>query len=277
MKPFEHILILSDLDNTFLGKRSRLVPENLEAIRHFQTLGGKFSFATGRDPFALLRVVESAADIANFPCIVTNGAYSYDLQNNVPLDEHPLKREKLFPIFDEILQRHPNVSLRFSTADRFLTPKLTPSLKQDLFTFLDKTEEVALHNIPADTVLYKAVFYAEPQYLPPLRNDILTYDMSDFSCYFSCSVLFEVLDREGTKGRRVASLKQHDPKITYTYGAGDHENDRELLLAADCACSPENAIDTIRAISKIHLCNCDLGAIADLISRIEQSEGGILA
>ena len=80
MKPFEHLLILSDLDNTFLGKASRIVPENVEAIERFKSLGGKFAFATGRDPFALLRVVPTAAEIANYPCIVTNGAYVYDFQ-----------------------------------------------------------------------------------------------------------------------------------------------------------------------------------------------------
>ena len=73
------------------------------SAEEFKKLGGKFAFATGRDPFALLRVVPAAGEIANFPCIVTNGAYSYDFSKNTPLDQHPLNRELLFPIFDEIL------------------------------------------------------------------------------------------------------------------------------------------------------------------------------
>lgn len=276
MNPFEHILILSDLDNTFLGNNSRIVPENVKAIEEFKKLGGKFAFATGRDPFALLRVVPAAGEIANFPCIVTNGAYSYDFSKNTPLDQHPLNRELLFPIFDEILEKHPDVTLRFSTANRFLTPKLTPVLRKNVEAFLDVTDEIKLQDIPKDTVLYKAVFHAEPALLQALRDDILTYDMSEFSCYFSCSVLYEVLDQEGTKGKRVQNLKKHDPVINYTYGVGDHENDKQLLENADCGCCPANAIQSIQNVARIHLCDCDLGAIADLISRIQNSEGGRL-
>ena len=276
MKPFEHILILSDLDNTFLGNRSRVVPENVEAIERFKSLGGKFAFATGRDPFALLRVCPAADKISNYPCIATNGAYIYDFQNETILDAHPLNAAELFPIFDEVLARNPNVTLRFSTADKFLTPKLTPLLRENLKDFLNVTEEIALRDIPSDTTLYKAVFHAMPDDLISLKNDLDSYDLSAFSCYFSCSVLYEVLDQEGTKGRRVQTLKHFDPKITYTYGAGDHENDKQLLENADCGCCPENAIDSIQKLANIHLCHCDSGAIADLISRIEHSQGGKL-
>ncbi len=276
MKPFEHILILSDLDNTFLGNRSRIVPENITAIERFKSLGGKFAFATGRDPFALLRVCPDADKIANYPCIATNGAYIYDFQKKAILDAHPLEGNELFPIFDEVLARNPNVTLRFSTASHFLTPKLTPLLRENLKNFLDVTEEIALRDIPSDTTLYKAVFHAMPEDLIPLKKDLDTYNLNEYSCYFSCSVLYEVLDREGTKGKRVQTLKHYDPKISYTYGAGDHENDKQLLENADCGCCPENAIASIQSLADVHLCHCDSGAIADLISRIEHSKGGIL-
>ena len=276
MNSFEHLLILSDLDNTFLGNHSRVVPENVAAIERFKALGGKFAFATGRDPFALLRVVNTAAEIANYPCIVTNGAYIYDFQSEKTIDAHPLNGEKLFPIFDELLMRHPDVTLRFSTADRFLTPKLTPLLKENLKNFLDVTEVVSLRDIPSSETLYKAVFHAAPEHLEALKTDMASYDLDEFSCYFSCSVLYEVLDAEGTKGRRVQTLRRYDPKINYTYGAGDHENDKQLLENSNCACCPENAIDSIQKLADIHLCHCDLGAISDLITRIENSEGGII-
>ncbi len=33
MKRFENIIIATDLDGTFLGSGSRIVPENIEAVR----------------------------------------------------------------------------------------------------------------------------------------------------------------------------------------------------------------------------------------------------
>lgn len=276
MKPFEHILILSDLDNTFLGHASRVVPENLAAIERFKALGGKFAFATGRDPFALLRVVPDAAQIANFPCIVTNGAYVYDFATDRAFDPHPINRERLFPILKEVMPRHPEVTLRFSTMDRFLTPSITDVLRINVEQFLDVTVEIALDDIPADTLLYKTVFHSEPKYLKAFQEDITRYDLTGFAHYFSCAVLFEILDEEGTKGRRVTSLKDFDSTITHIYGVGDHENDLQLLLESDVACCPANAIDLIQSNADVHLCDSDAGAIADLISKIEHSQGGIL-
>lgn len=48
MKKFEGYLIVSDLDGTFLGKQSRIVERNVEAVRYFTENGGLFTFATGR-------------------------------------------------------------------------------------------------------------------------------------------------------------------------------------------------------------------------------------
>ena len=37
---FDGVIIVSDIDGTFLGRGGRLVPENLEKIRYFQERGG---------------------------------------------------------------------------------------------------------------------------------------------------------------------------------------------------------------------------------------------
>ncbi|MFQ7322026.1 MAG: HAD family hydrolase, partial [Lactobacillus delbrueckii] len=46
-------LIASDLDETLLGPGSRVVEENLRAIKKCQELGIKFVPATGRDFYSL--------------------------------------------------------------------------------------------------------------------------------------------------------------------------------------------------------------------------------
>lgn len=52
------------------------------------------------------------------------------------------------------------------------------------------------------------------------------------------------------------------------YAVGDFENDYDMLLAADLAACPSNAIESISEISDIRLCSSDEGAIADLIELI---------
>lgn len=274
MKPFEHILILSDLDNTFLGKRSRIVEENLVAIERFKAQGGKFAFATGRDPYALLRVAPTAAQIANYPCIVTNGAYCYDLAEKKAYDEHPLNTDGLLEIVDKLLQNHPDVSLRFSTDTQFITPRYDHLIEKHLSGFLDLTRQVPLSEIAGNYTLYKAVFCGHNEELLALRDEWLSYQLPGYCSYFSCNVLFEILDLEGTKGQRVDFLRHLCPAITTVYGVGDHENDMQLLQSSDIAACPANAIDSVKRNSHVFLCDHDEGAIADLIHRIEHSSKG---
>lgn len=47
MVDFDNVVIVSDIDGTFLGAGGKLVERNLTAIRAFQRAGGRFTFATG--------------------------------------------------------------------------------------------------------------------------------------------------------------------------------------------------------------------------------------
>ena len=69
MGKFENIIIVSDIDGTFLGKGGRLVPENLEAIEYFKKEGGSFTVATGREHFLVPPSIPEIASIINIPMI----------------------------------------------------------------------------------------------------------------------------------------------------------------------------------------------------------------
>ena len=88
MGRFDDILIVSDIDGTFLGKGSRLVSENLEAIEYFKREGGSFTVATGREHFLVPPSIPEIASIINIPLIACNGAYIYDAQvDKIVLEE----------------------------------------------------------------------------------------------------------------------------------------------------------------------------------------------
>jgi len=64
MGKFDKVIIVSDIDGTFLGKNGRIVPENIEAIEYFKREGGSFTVATGREHFL---VPPSLPDIEKNP------------------------------------------------------------------------------------------------------------------------------------------------------------------------------------------------------------------
>lgn len=274
MSDFSGTLIVSDLDNTFLGRASRLVPENLAAIEFYKAQGGKFTFATGRDPYALTRVVPGVARIANFPCIMANGAYVFDLSTGAIMGEIGLDKDKFIPIFRELLRRFPDIGARISTRDGFIVPHTSDKLAQSLAAFSDVTEVLPLEQIPRDIVWHKAVLTAGKERIEQVRAYLATPDMSAFSISSSCDELFEIMDQEATKGNKIALLKGLSDTPLIVYGVGDYENDLALLCAADVACCPQNALPEVRDMSDIILCDHDRGAIADLIKKMKSSQGG---
>jgi hydroxymethylpyrimidine pyrophosphatase-like HAD family hydrolase len=50
-----------------------------------------------------------------------------------------------------------------------------------------------------------------------------------------------------------------------TVAVGDQENDLPMLMAADVAACPDNAVETVKAVCSLHLCDHDEGCIAHLI------------
>ena len=69
MGKFDGILICTDLDGTLLRSDKTISRENLEAIEHFKSEGGYFTFITGRMPYFVGDMLEKARPNAPFGCI----------------------------------------------------------------------------------------------------------------------------------------------------------------------------------------------------------------
>ena len=80
LRDFSDILIITDLDGTFFGKDSRLVPRNLEAVERFKAGGGFFTLATGRMHCNMMKDLPVAAELVNAPMSACNGALLCDIR-----------------------------------------------------------------------------------------------------------------------------------------------------------------------------------------------------
>ncbi|MEG1028332.1 MAG: HAD-IIB family hydrolase, partial [Oscillospiraceae bacterium] len=76
IKNIKDILVVSDLDNTLLTAEGGIPPYNVEMIEKFQSLGGKFTVATGRSIESVAHYLKQIKLSA--PAILYNGAIIYD-------------------------------------------------------------------------------------------------------------------------------------------------------------------------------------------------------
>lgn len=276
-KKFENIIIVSDMDGTFLGIGARVIPENLEAIEYFKQNGGRFTFATGRTHHNIRKSISDVSRVANAPAITVNGACIYDFEKNAPALEYRLDNKRVIELVSYCRENLGGVALRCSTDYGFMTDKITGLIKKDFDSFLSGecgiAKELSIDKWETE-IMHKIVFRDEADRLLAVRQ-VLEPIFSEHFTFVTSSPRFLELNSKGcSKAIGVEYLKKiysKEGSKAKIYAVGDYENDIEMLKAADVAACPDNAMDSVKNISHIKLCHHDKGAIADLIGILDKN------
>lgn len=271
MDKFDGVIIVSDIDGTFLGKDARVVPENLEAIEYFKREGGLFTFATGRDSFLIGNRVANVRELCNCPIIASNGAYIFDLQRDMIVEEEFLPEPDISGIVDAVRAAHPEVSMRITCGGKHLTDKDYPVLEGVRARYPGVIEVLPYEEIPHGR-WHHVTWMGEEKEMEAVRKTAMQHMTDGCSCMSGGRTIFEITSAEGTKGQMLGRLKKLiGGADTTLWAIGDYENDITMLKAADRCAMPANGIDSLRSIPGIvEVCHHDEGAIAGLIRHIER-------
>lgn len=274
-KRFDGIMIVSDMDGTFLGEGGRVVQRNLDAIEHFKQLGGHFTFATGRTHHNITKCIGDVASLVNMPAITVNGACIYDFAQEKTVHESKIDVCDAVGLIEYCRGRFDEVYVRCSTDYGFLTDRIEGPVKRDLEHFLlgdinGIAKEKELSSWDGETI-YKMVFRGEKDALLNIREDIEAKFEDTFTFASSSPYFLELNAKNCSKAVGVGILRDMyaSGDSGCVYCVGDYENDMEMLRASDVAACPENALDEVKKICKVMLCHHKDGAIADLIYKIE--------
>lgn len=278
MSDFSRYLIVTDLDGTFFGKGARLVERNLTAIERFKTGGGHITAGTGRIPANIRKGIPTCGELFNAPAITANGAFIYDLTADICLKSTPMDAEATLAAARLVESLNPKVGMRVSTGKHFLVnrDRLNPAILRDIGGDPDtyagdvlplsawKTEGAAW---------YKMVFRGEYEDLISIRPAVEAAFGDTFEYSVSSPHFFELQRKGCTKATGLRFVAEYlegalGHPVT-TVAVGDQENDLPMLLAADIAACPENAVEAVKAVCSVRLCHHDEGCIADLIGRLE--------
>lgn len=259
MNRFDGILICSDIDGT-LAFRREIPQRNLDAIAYFQSRGGRFTVATGRNFRYLERL---PALTVNAPIITENGARIFDPELGRTLWEFPLDSSEILLEWIDA-QNVPKVCLGFtdeyvegvsgSVLEAVLSHK-TGELLQVICGWFDSEEDaIAFRDKARETF--------------GMRYDICR----------SWNNGVEFISPLGGKGNCLRCIKTIlSPEIKTVIAVGDFENDAALLRSADRGFAPSNACPETLEEAEGILCHFQQGAVAELIDRLdEEYEGGLL-
>ena len=273
MGKFDHILIVSDLDFTFLGEKGELVARNLEALERFRAEGGKFTIATGRRLFDAKRAIPNLEQIVNAPAILANGSILHDVIRNEEIDSGVMDFESAYEIVKYMRRTLPHIGIRITTDTTVLTDCITPMLQKDCpFDQPWRYRVLPLSEFKPEK-WYKVVCRAEAEETMRFKSLFLEKFGEDYNWCHSEKTIFEFQKKGYNKGIHIDRLRDYyrerglDIKV---YVCGDYENDFEMLRKADVAVCPDNAIETVKELCDLCLCDHKQGVIADLIELLER-------
>lgn len=274
---YSRYLIVTDLDGTFFGKGARLVERNLAAIERFKAGGGHITAGTGRIPTNIRKGIPACGELFNAPAITANGAFIYDLTADVCLKSTPMDPEATLAAARLVESLNLKVGMRVSTGQYFLVNR--DRLNDAILRDIGDPDTYAGEVLPLSrwqtegAQWYKMVFRGEYEDLISIRPAVEAAFGDTFEYSVSSPHFFELQRKGCTKAtglRFVAErLAEELGHPVTTVAVGDQENDLPMLLAADMAACPDNAVEAVKAVCDWRLCHHDEGCIADLIGRLE--------
>ncbi len=277
MTDFSHYLIVTDLDGTFFGRGARLVERNLTAISAFKTGGGHITAGTGRIPANIRKDIPICGELFNAPAVTANGAFIYDLTADVCLHSTPMNPEAVLEAARLVESLNPRVGMRVSTGKSFLVnrDRLNDAILRDIGGNPDTYEGDVLPLSEWRTegaLWYKMVFRGEPADLLSVRPAVEAAFGDTFEYSVSSPRFFELQKKGCTKATGLRFVADYlAGKLSHpvtTVAVGDQENDLPMLMAADIAACPDNAVDAVKSVCSLHLCHHDEGCIGELIERL---------
>ena len=263
---FDGALIVSDVDGTFLGSDSRIVERNIKALDRYKSEGGKFTIATGREWFLVLRDVPFMADIVNAPIICCNGAEIYDMKENREISRAH-HDASAYDMTLDLAERFPELSLKVTIDDRWYYTS-EDCVYDARLLWPDRVSVMPYRDFPREGWM-KILFWGDPKDIVRIKE----YGIPKYPDFVFVSAHDDGVEIQAPYGTKAAMLGRLKSLVgaSELWAVGDYENDILMLTAAENRACPGNALDSVRSIPGIiRLCTNDDGCTADLIDIIEE-------
>ncbi len=270
MKKFEHLLLASDIDGTFLDCHTQPVRRNLERIRYFTENGGHFTFATGRIPIAMTGIAPDIGSLLSLPAVTGNGTCLYDFSQNREIRSFPMPQEAVGDLAGYLKAHAPTCGLRASTENGFLIECVNNRfIQEDIRRFGMENIRILPQKEWRAKCYYKLALRDEQEVLCRLAPVLTERYRGVLSFAASESNILDVQCYGRNKAVMLRELADSFASPVRLIAVGDYDNDLEMLSVADLPCCPANAVEAVKKICRRCLCSNDEGAIADLIDWLD--------
>ena len=263
---FKNILLAVDVDGTLFNDDSVVPEKNIKAINEFRENGGLFTIATGRAT-SYSRRIALGLDI-DIPTVVYNGGMVYDFNNDKLLWQRvlPFGAREYVTYF---LEKFPTLGIDVMIGENIYSITSNKQSKIHEANIGVPVIRCSLDDVP-DVEHHKILLMDEIDVIDSLYDYSLSLELDDVSVTRSSPYFFEVLPDNTNKGEGLKALvdlcgfNEH-----YVVAAGDFINDIEMLEMADLGIAVENALDEVKAVADLIVCDNNSGAIYEIVELLK--------
>ncbi len=255
---FTGYLICSDFDGT-LYIDGKLNQKDIDAIKYFQSEGGCFTYASGRECATFLREPANA-NAVNAPIIGYNGAHIVSPDGETSIYRGGLTKEQAREVFS---------LLEGVTGMNRIEINGFENYAHHMF---DETDSTATREEFLDSC---ALPYAKMLIRVFPENADKTYEMiknrlgSIFNITRSWPIGIEINALPDSKGRAARKVKEMLGCHTLIC-IGDYDNDIDMIKAADIGYAVGNATEALKEAADRITLPCRECAMATIIAELEQ-------
>ncbi|MBQ9980632.1 MAG: HAD-IIB family hydrolase [Oscillospiraceae bacterium] len=267
MGKFTGVLLASDFDDTFVGRRTESVsPENLKALEYFKSQGGTFTIATGRSYTTFLPQLYRCP--VNAPVVLSNGAMGYDFaeEREIYRTELPLR---CVEDIRTLMAALPNVAFEACHGEDIYVHNPNRVTELHLKKVGVPYTLSAIEDIPLPWI--KVLFEESHEGLEKVQRFMLENFGDVYELVFSNKVLLEMTAKNCHKGSgvlQVAALKGIVSENIFT--VGDNCNDISMFNIARMGFAPADCAAEVKDSGATLVSSSDEHAIADVIEIIDK-------
>ncbi|MBQ2391956.1 MAG: Cof-type HAD-IIB family hydrolase [Clostridia bacterium] len=263
MKRFDNYLIATDLDGTLYKNQNEIPKQNIEAIRRYISLGGKFTVATGRAVISARRIIEGI-DI-NCPVITCNGHILFDYDKDEIVDSIDLP-EDIKDYAKKIYDKFPDAGIEAFNGKDIMIIRANDVVRRHL-----SYEKVDIVDVPFDIAAekpwQKLLITDEEDGIKAIREYAKTIKPDSINILDTNRLFMEAGAIGVDKGSALLSLADHvGADRDKTFAIGNYYNDCEMINAAYLgACVADTPDDIKEMCGYVTKLTCSEGGFAEFV------------
>lgn len=236
-------MVVTDLDDTLLSKTKEICEEAVSLIRELERKNVRFTFITGRPPYAIQRFAEKVRITA--PIVACNGAMLVDTETDMVSEQTAMPLQPWKNILEKAREQGHTILV--------LAGNIEYTLKETLWSRKRKeagreVPVIELEELLSRKDIYKVNIMEEEgkssfaSLLPAIREMQKDYSIALYGTS-GCEVVAGNVNKE-TGLRKLCRLCGLEPD--QVLAVGDNENDLQMLKAAGVGAAVANASEKVK-------------------------------